>query len=176
MFTWGPRWQSSSHPWIAPSQRWEQLCRCSADIRDLSESQLPTRSSSADVALILLTKSQLPTEKLKRGARTSPRKLVTTEGGWAGSPARARIGRRLLQPSLVLAPSVGGVGPRAQQQRHMELLGLLCDGENNLREAEKAPEDSESQHRSPLAPVLHGKAAWRVGQGQLEPSGGLQPS
>lgn len=82
-----------------------------------------------------------------------------------------------LQPGSALAPPVGGVGPRAQQQRHVELLGLLCDGENNLREAEKAPEDGEGpQHRSPLTPVLPGKAARTVGQGQLEPSGGLQPS
>lgn len=31
------------------------------------------------------------------------------------------------------APSVGGVGPWAQQQGDMELVGLVCDGENDLR-------------------------------------------
>ena len=30
------------------------------------------------------------------------------------------------------APSVGGVGPGAQQQGDMELVGLVCDGENDL--------------------------------------------
>lgn len=46
-------------------------------------------------------------------------------------------------PYSALAPSVGGVGPWAQQQRHVELLGLICDGEDNLREAKKTPEDGK---------------------------------
>lgn len=35
-----------------------------------------------------------------------------------------------------LASSIRGVGPRAQQQGHMEPVGLVGDGENDLRSRE----------------------------------------
>ena len=44
-----------------------------------------------------------------------------------------RVHAHRLAAGQLLAPSVCGVRPRAQQQWHVELVGLVCDGENDLR-------------------------------------------
>ena len=51
--------------------------------------------------------------------------------GWLGLPWHCVHAHRLAAGQL-LAPPVCGIR-RAQQQWHVELVGLICDGENDLR-------------------------------------------
>lgn len=56
--------------------------------------------------------------------------------GWVGAASVRERAGSLLLPVFALAPSIGGVGPGAQQQGHVELLGIAGDGEHNLRRRE----------------------------------------